>query len=69
MGWLGAAHLLPDSIDGSPASLAAGFTMLCVGLAALIPGSCGGRWRRAACASQQCAGFTFPLFAHWVWGV
>ena len=42
-----------------------------VGLAALIPmGACLDRWRlSAACASTALfAGWTYPLFAHWVWG-
>ncbi len=41
------------------------------GLAALIPvGSGTDRWRlSAACASSALlAGFTYPIFAHWVWG-
>ena len=57
--------------DGSPASLAAGLQMLSVGLAALIPlGSGTGRWRIGAiCISTALfAGWTYPLFAHWVWG-
>jgi ammonium transporter, Amt family len=71
--WLGAGPVFfrRFDLDGSPASLAAGFSMLCVGLAALIPiGAAAERWRlRAACASTALlAGFTFPLFAHWVWG-
>jgi len=58
-------------LDGSPASLAAWLQMLSVGLAALIPlGSGADRWRLpASCASTALlAGFTYPLFAHWVWG-
>src|SRR5579864_1563526 len=57
--------------DGSAASLAALLQMFCVGLAALIPlGSGADRWRlRASCASAAIlAGWTYPLFAHWVWG-
>jgi len=57
--------------DGSTASLAALLQMFCVGLAALIPlGSGADRWRlRASCASAALlAGWTYPLFAHWVWG-
>jgi Amt family ammonium transporter len=59
------------SLDGSPASLAALLQIFCVGLAALIPlGSGADRWRlRATCASTAIlAGWTYPLFAHWVWG-
>lgn len=58
-------------LDGSPASLAAWLQMFSVGLAALIPlGSGADRWRLgAACASTALlAGWTYPLFAHWVWG-
>jgi Amt family ammonium transporter len=61
-------HLI---LDGSPASLAALLGMLSAGLAALIPlGSGADRWRlSAACASTALlAGWTYPLFAHWVWG-
>ncbi len=58
-------------LDGSPASLAALLGMVSVGLAALIPlGSGADRWRlSAACVSTALfAGWTYPLFAHWVWG-
>jgi Amt family ammonium transporter len=58
-------------MDGSAASLAALLQMFCVGLAALIPlGSGADRWRfRASCLSTALlAGWTYPLFAHWVWG-
>ena len=58
-------------LDGSPVSLAALLGMFSVGLAALIPtGSGCDRWRLGAvCASTALlAGWTFPLFAHWVWG-
>jgi Amt family ammonium transporter len=58
-------------LDGSPASLAAWLQMLSVGLAAMIPlGSGAERWRLgASCASTALlAGWTYPLFAHWVWG-
>jgi len=59
------------ALDGSPTSLAALLGMLSVGLAALIPlGSGADRWRLGAgCASTAVlAGWTYPLFAHWVWG-
>ncbi len=58
-------------LDGSTASLAAWLQMLSVGLAALIPlGAGADRWRLgASCASTALlAGWTYPLFAHWVWG-
>lgn len=58
-------------LDGSPDSLAAWLQIFSVGLAGLIPlGSGADRWRLPAiCASTALlAGFTYPLFAHWVWG-
>jgi Amt family ammonium transporter len=58
-------------LDGSPASLAALLQLFAVGLAAMLPlGSGADRWRLgASCASAALlAGFTYPLFAHWVWG-
>jgi len=58
-------------LDGSPASLAAWLQMFSVGIAALIPLGAGSeRWRLgASCASTAIlAGWTYPLFAHWVWG-
>lgn len=69
--WIGAAPFFfrKFELDGSYASLVAVFSMLCVGLAALIPlGAAAERWRlRAVCASTALlAGFTFPLFNHWV---
>lgn len=71
--WLAAEPLFLRGLklDGSPASLTAWLQMLSVGLAALIPlGSGADRWRLpASCASTALlAGFTYPLFAHWVWG-
>jgi Amt family ammonium transporter len=70
--WIGAGSffLRGVELDGSPASLAILLGMFSVGLAALIPlGSGAERWRLGAtCASTALlAGFTFPLFAHWVW--
>ena len=59
------------ALDGSPASLAALLQIFCVGIAALIPlGSGADRWRlRASCLSTTLlAAWTYPLFAHWVWG-
>ena len=71
--WLarGPFFLRGMEFDGSPSSLAAWSQMFSVGLAALIPlGACLDRWRlSAACASTALlAGFTYPVFAHWVWG-
>ena len=57
--------------DGSAASVTALFQLFCVGLASLIPlGSGADRWRlRASCLSTGLlAAWTYPLFAHWVWG-
>jgi Amt family ammonium transporter len=57
--------------DGSPASLAAVLQLFSVGLAAAIPIGAGAeRWRLgASCLSTAfLAGWTYPLFAHWVWG-
>jgi Amt family ammonium transporter len=57
--------------DGSPAALAAWLQMFSVALAAMIPLGAGSeRWRLgASCASTALlAGWTYPLFAHWVWG-
>ena len=57
--------------DGSRASLAALFGMFAAGLAALIPlGSALDRWRlgASAAATAALAAWTYPLFAHWVWG-
>ena len=71
--WLGAEPFffrgLP--LDGSRAALAAWLQMFSVALAALIPLGAGSeRWRLgASCASTVLlAGWTYPLFAHWVWG-
>ncbi len=59
------------ALDGSPVSLAVLLQMFTAGLAALIPLCSGGdRWRLgASCASTALlAGWTYPLFVHWVWG-
>ncbi len=71
--WIAAEPLFLRGLelDGSRASLAAWLQMLSVGLAALIPlGSGAERWRLGvSCASTALlAGWTYPLFAHWVWG-
>lgn len=58
-------------LDGSRAALTAWLQMFSVGIAALIPlGAGNDRWRLgASCASTALlAGWTYPLFAHWVWG-
>jgi len=58
-------------MNRSPAGLAAWLGMLSAGLAALIPlGAGGGRWRLRSVwvSTVLLAGWTYPLFAHWVWG-
>jgi Amt family ammonium transporter len=71
--WIAAGRfLLRDvALDGSPRSLTLLFQLFCVGLAAMIPlGAAGGRWRMSASAISAAllAGWTYPLYAHWVWG-
>ncbi len=75
--WIGADPLFLRGIDfsGSSASLGASLAallgMFSAGLAVLIPlGSGAERWRLgSSCASAAIlAGWTYPLFAHWVWG-
>lgn len=71
--WIGAEPFFLRRVaqESSPASLTALLGTLSVGLAALIPlGSGADRWRlSASCASSALlAGWTYPLFAHWVWG-
>jgi Amt family ammonium transporter len=71
--WIAAGRFLvrDAALDGSPRSLTLLFQILCVGLAAIIPlGASGGRWRMSASALSAAlfAGWTYPLYAHWVWG-
>jgi len=75
--WIGADPLFLRGVDfggssaSSGASLAALLGMFSAGLAVLIPlGSGAERWRLgSSCASAAIlAGWTYPLFAHWVWG-
>jgi len=71
--WLAAEPLFlrGRAVDGSTASLVLLLQMLSAGLAALIPlGSGADRWRLGACCASAAvlAGWTYPLFAHWVWG-
>jgi Amt family ammonium transporter len=71
--WLGNGPFFLRGVqfDGSAISLVTCLQLLSVGLAAVIPlGACLDRWRlSAACASAALlAGWTYPLFAHWVWG-
>ncbi len=59
------------ALDAPPVSLAALLGMLAAGLTALIPlGAGADRWRLSAswASSAILAAFTYPLFAHWVWG-
>jgi Amt family ammonium transporter len=71
--WISAGRFLfrGVALDGSPRSLTLLFQVFCVGLAAIIPlGAGGGRWRMSASALSAAllAGWTYPLYAHWVWG-
>jgi Amt family ammonium transporter len=71
--WIGAERLLLGGVgfDASPVGLYALFGMFAAGIAAAIPlGAGADRWRMGAiCGSTALlAGFTYPLFAHWVWG-
>ena len=71
--WIAAERffLLGVRTDTPGPAVVALLQIFCVGLAALIP-LCSGaeRWRLgASCASTALlAGWTYPLFAHWVWG-
>jgi ammonium transporter, Amt family len=59
------------TFNGSPATMAVLLQVFTAGLAALIPVSTGAdRWRLPSlCISTALlAGWTYPLFAHWVWG-
>jgi Amt family ammonium transporter len=71
--WIGAERLflLGVDFDGSPAILAAGFGMFSAALAAAIPLGAGAeRWRLAGVTASTVVltGWTYPVFAHWVWG-
>jgi Amt family ammonium transporter len=58
-------------LNGSPASLSVVLQMFAVGITAMIPlNAAADRWRLGPiCASTAVlAGWTYPLFAHWVWG-
>ena len=70
--WIAAEPLFLRGLrlDNSSASLVAWLEMLSVGLAAVIPLGAGAeRWRLgASCVSTALlAGWTYPVFAHWVW--
>jgi Amt family ammonium transporter len=70
--WIGAGRFFLRGLElAGWSSLAALFGLMSVGLAAIIPlGGGADRWRLgASCASTVLlAGWTYPLFAHWVWG-
>ncbi|MBZ5620883.1 MAG: hypothetical protein LAQ69_19460, partial [Acidobacteriia bacterium] len=71
--WIAAERLFLRGVafDASPFALYALFGMFAAGLAAAIPLGAGAeRWRMGAicCSTALLAGFTYPLFAHWVWG-
>ncbi len=71
--WIAAGRFFLRGVvfDGSLRSLTVLFQVFCVGVAAMIPvGACGGRWKLSASAISTAllAGWTYPLFAHWVWG-
>lgn len=71
--WIGAGPFLLHGLehDDYVVPLTAWFGMLAAALAAVVPlGSGSDRWRlSASCLSTVLlAGWTYPLFAHWVWG-
>jgi Amt family ammonium transporter len=71
--WIGADRFFLSGLDfdGSPAALAACFGVFAAALAACIPLGAGAeRWRLAGSVASAAVlgGWTFPLFAHWVWG-
>jgi Amt family ammonium transporter len=69
--WLAGAPLCLRGLAPGAATLQVLLQVFAVGMAALIPLSAGAdRWRiSASCFSSAIlAGWTYPLFAHWVWG-
>ena len=71
--WIGGDRFFLSGLDfdGSPAALAACFGVFAAALTACIPLGAGAeRWRLAGSIASAAAlgGWTFPLFAHWVWG-
>jgi ammonium transporter, Amt family len=71
--WLGASKFFLRGLPltNSPASLTLWLEIFSVSLAAMIPlGSGADRWRMSAAmlSTVLLAGWTYPLFAHWVWG-
>lgn len=72
-GWMGVEPFFFRGVkcDGSAVSLVALLQMVSVGLAALIPlGAGADRWRSGAAVASTVllAGWTYPVFAHWIWG-
>jgi Amt family ammonium transporter len=71
--WLGAGGVLLSGVDWmNPAALAVALGMISAGITAMIPvGSGADRWRLGACCASAAmvAGFVFPVFSHWAWGV
>jgi Amt family ammonium transporter len=72
-GWIASEPFLLRGLtfNGSAATLATLLQVFVVGLAALIPVSAGAdRWRlrSVGISTALFAGWTYPLFAHWVWG-
>ncbi len=70
---LGAGGVFLSGVDwNNPTALAIVLGMVSAGIGAMIPlGSGADRWRLgAACTSAaMLAGWTFPVLAHWAWGV
>ncbi|MGA8030283.1 MAG: ammonium transporter [Bryobacteraceae bacterium] len=71
--WIAAGPLFLRGVEfaGSPGGPIVLLQMFSVALAAMIPlGSAAERWRLGACCASTAlvAGWTYPLFAHWVWG-
>ena len=70
--WVGTGHFFFAGLDpDSPTLLPACFGLFACVLASVIPLGAGEeRWRLACAALSSAffAGWTYPLFAHWVWG-
>lgn len=70
--WIGAGRFFLRGLElGGWSSLVVLFGMMSAAITAIIPlGSGADRWRLgASCLSTVLlAGWTYPLFAHWVWG-
>ena len=71
--WIGGEPFLLHGVrfSGSPETASVLLQIFTVGLAAMIPLAAGAdRWRLNASliSTALLAGWTYPLFAHWVWG-